>query len=143
MENSNTNQLNTINPVNEPLNQSELVKNDILKWFELDDDIIMLSEKLKLLKTNRDTLTKKIEGFMENNNIGDIHSQGQKLKYCVSQSTKSHTKKSLQTTLGHFFQNNETADKAYQFIMDNRETTKRVRLKRTTNKNTPTKQKIV
>lgn len=116
------------------INQTELIKKDLLDWFSLDDEIIKLNKKMKELKNQKNNITKRIEEFMENNNIGDIHSQGQKLKYCVNETRKAHTKKSLQNTLGHFFNNGDTAQKAYEYIMDNREKTTRVRLKRTANK---------
>jgi hypothetical protein len=118
-------------------NQTEIIKKDLLDWFLLDDEIINLNKKMKELKNQKNLITKRIEVFMENNNIGDIHSQGHKLKYCVSETKKAHTKKSLQNTLGHFFNNCDTAQKAYEYIMNTREKTTRVRLKRAANKQHP------
>ncbi len=109
---------------------TNLAKRDILRWFQLDDQIAELTGKIKELREEKQTLTKTIENFMSENNIGDIQTQGEKLKYCKSMTKKSHTKKSLQNTLETYFNNSHNAENAYNYIMDSRETVERVRLKR-------------
>ena len=78
---------------------TNVAKDDILKWFNIDNEITTLSSKIKKLRDEKNTLTKNIETFMENTNIGDIQTQGEKIKYCKSKTKKSHTTKSLQNTL--------------------------------------------
>ena len=63
---------------------TNVAKDDILKWFNIDNEITTLSSKIKKLRDEKNTLTKNIETFMENNNIGDIQTQGEKIKYCKS-----------------------------------------------------------
>lgn len=119
-------------PSTPQFNNTQVVKDDLIKWFQLDDNIQDLSVKLKLLKDQKKSLTQKLEGFMEHHNVGDIQSNGQQIKYCKTKTKKSHTKKSLQQSLQNFFHNDTNANTAYQHIMESRETTEKVRLKRLT-----------
>ena len=64
-----------------------------------------------------------------------------KIKYCKSKTKKSHTTKSLQNTLQSFFNNNDNAKNAYNYIMSNRETVETVRLKRSNHKIPPKNKK--
>lgn len=112
------------------LSDPHLIKQNLIKWFKLDDDIQNLTLQLKGLKGEKDNLTKQLEGFMEQYNVGDIQANGQQLKYYKTKTKKSHTKKSLQQALQNFFHDENNASNAYTHIMDARVTTEKTSLKR-------------
>ncbi len=112
------------------LSDPHLIKQYLIKWFKIDDDIQNLTLQLKGLKGEKDNLTKQLEGFMEQYNVGDIQANGHQLKYCKTKTKKSHTKKSLQQALQNFFHDENNASNAYTHIMEARVTTEKTGLKR-------------
>ena len=116
---------NEINPV-----QLEVFKEKVKEWLSLDDDIKTLNSHIKERKKRKNDLTPEILDFMNKHKIEDMNSDGHKLKYAESKVKKPINKDYIQKQLTNFLKNTQQADQATDFILNNRETTTKIRLKR-------------
>tara|TARA_B100001250_G_C19627574_1_gene712275 strand:+ start:253 stop:714 length:462 start_codon:yes stop_codon:yes gene_type:complete len=110
-------------------------KDDIKVWLKIDDDIRTLSKALKDLKKQKENLNPIILGFMENNDLKHLNTNDGKIQYSRSLTTKPLNKKTLINRLGDFFKDTDKGQNVANFILDNRDKSERVRLKRTFKKN--------
>ena len=116
---------NEMNPV-----QLEVFKEKVKEWLSLDDDIKTLNSHIKERKKRKNDLTPEILDFMNKHKIEDMNSDGHKLKYAESKVKKPINKDYIQKQLTNFLKNTQQADQATDFILNNRETTTKIRLKR-------------
>ena len=105
-------------------------KTNIKKNITYDDDIKKINELLKKKKKEKSDISSKILHFMDNYNIQDLSTGNGKLKRSVSLTKKPITKNIIKTKLSQYFKDDIKAEQATTFILDNRETQERVRLKR-------------
>jgi len=116
---------NEMNPV-----QLEVFKEKVKEWLSLDDDIKTLNSHIKERKKRKNDLTPEILDFMNKHKIEDMNSDGHKLKYAESKVKKPINKDYIQKQLTNFLKNTQQADQATDFLLNNRETTTKIRLKR-------------
>ena len=116
---------NEMNPV-----QLEVFKEKVKEWLSLDDDIKTLNSHIKERKKRKNDLTPEILDFMNIHKIEDMNSDGHKLKYAESKVKKPINKDYIQKQLTNFLKNTQQADQATDFLLNNRETTTKIRLKR-------------
>ena len=116
---------NEMNPV-----QLEVFKEKVKEWLSLDDDIKTLNSHIKERKKRKNDLTPEILDFMNKHKIEDMNSEGHKLKYAESKVKKPINKDYIQKQLTNFLKNTKQADDATEFLLNNRETTTKIRLKR-------------
>lgn len=126
-------------PVDDDLtdNNPEFVefKEKIKRWLELDDDIKTLQKAIKDRKTLKNELTPEILEFMDQHDIKDLNTRDGRLQYSKSTTKKALNKKTLTNRLTDFFKDLSKGEKVADFILNNRDTVDRVRLKRTFKRN--------
>ena len=105
-------------------------KTNIKKYITYDDDIKKINELLKKKKKEKSDISSKILSFMENYNIEDLSTGNGKLKRSVSLTKKPISKHIIKNKLSQYFNDDVKAEHATTFILENRETQERVRLKR-------------
>jgi hypothetical protein len=109
-------------------------KNNVKEWLSLDDDIKTLQNAMAQRKKRKNELTPGILDFMKTYEISDLNTQGGKLQYVKSTTTKGLNKKTIISRLADFFKDINKGEKAAQFIMEGRDKTEVFRLKRVVNK---------
>ncbi len=105
-------------------------KNNVKVWLALDDDIATLQNAIKERRNKKVELTSKITEFMGKFDINDLNTGTGKLKYSKSTQTKPLNKQFLSSRLGDFFKDFSKGEKAAMFILENREKTEVMRLRR-------------
>jgi len=108
----------------------EGLKNKVVDYLTIDDEIKLLTMKLKNKKKEKLMLSNDVLNFMNEFNIEDLNAEKGILKYTISKTKKSINKKDMLNKLAIFLKSTEKANEAMSFIYDNREIVEKVRLKR-------------
>ena len=109
-------------------------KEHIRQWIKMDDDVITLNNALKEVKKKKVELTTQIVNFMETNNLKHLNTNDGKLQYSKSTTTKALNKNMLIEKLSLFLKDEYKGNSAADFILENREKTEKVVLKRSIKK---------
>lgn len=107
----------------------DVFKTDLKKWIALDNEIRIIQNKIKKLndetksyKDNKEELTHKITNFMRENNMESnvITTSDGSIKFHESVIQSSITLKFLKTSLLQYYENEDEAEKVFNFIKNNR-----------------------
>ncbi len=105
-------------------------KKNVNEWMTLDDDIIKLQNAIKERKIKKNELTPQIMKFMDKFKVNDLNTGNGKLKFTRSLQTKPLNKDFLTSRLSDFFKDFSKGEKAALFILENRDKTEVMRLRR-------------
>lgn len=119
-----------------PISQEQLAqfKELVNEWLLCDDDVRKLQLAMKERKNTKNKLTPVILGFMEKHKIDDLNTGDGKLKFAKSDTKTPLNKNSIRAALIQYMKDVEKAEEATNFLIENRDTKTRYRLKRTFNK---------
>ena len=109
-------------------------KNGIAKWVTLDNEQSKLNSRISEIRKEKKGVENFVVNFMEANQMTNknILINGGKLKYDVSNSRESITKKYILEKLTAYFKDEKKAEEITNYIYDARAvTTEKVSLKRT------------
>ena len=110
--------------------KEELVKH-IRGWIQIDNEIIALQKKAKLLREEKKALTTSLVDVMKTNEIDCFDINDGKLIYAKSKHKKPINKKSLFDSLQTYFKDDtELAQEVSEHILNNREETVKESIKR-------------
>jgi len=114
------------------ITQSELTnfKGKVTKYLSIDDEIKQLSKALREKRKEKLMLSNDVLNFMGEFNIEDLNTNTGVLKYSISKTKKTISKKDILEKLTAFLKNSDKASEAISYIYDNREVVEKVRLKR-------------
>ena len=108
----------------------DIFKDKVGTYLSLDDEIKMLTQKLREKKKEKLMLSNDVLNFMNDYNIEDLNTNSGVLKYSISKTKKAISKKDMLNKLTLFLKSATVADNAMKFIYDNRQVVEKVRLKR-------------
>ena len=115
--------------------QLEVFKEKVKDWMSADDDIKILNGHLKERRKIKNALTPEILKFMNEHEIKNMKSGEVNLKYTETAVKKPINKDYIRAKLIDFLKDNNIAEKATNYITENRETVIKTKLKRINNKN--------
>jgi hypothetical protein len=109
----------------------------IKKYVLLDDQIKETTELLKNIRSQKTKLSSYITKYIEQNNIQskDINLSDGKIKYYISKSQSSMSRKYIEERLAIYFKDIDKARDCTEFLYANREYTERGSIRRTKYKN--------
>jgi hypothetical protein len=108
----------------------KMFKEMVLKWIKLDDKITTINEGLKELKTEKKQYENHIISFMDQQNEDTIKLSSGKLKKNVLTTKGAIKEDIIQEAIEEFTKDSEKATQLTKFIIEKRELTERVSLKR-------------
>ena len=95
----------------------------IQQWVSVDNQLKLLTEKVKELRDQKNELEEDIITYADDNNLtgATIKISDGKLKFANNKVTQSLTLKYLETCLGEIIKNPEQVDKIMEYIKAKRE----------------------
>tara|TARA_B110000858_G_C17599202_1_gene379290 strand:- start:14 stop:358 length:345 start_codon:yes stop_codon:yes gene_type:complete len=107
---------------------------NVIKWIDYDNEIKKYNDKLKSLKSEKNSLEVDILSHIENNNlqqnIFNLPSYSSKLKYNKNKSYETMTNKFLIDKFNKYFNDEDKAIHLFNFLKDERSLTSKCYLKR-------------
>ena len=125
---------NELNELNESNPYFIEFKDNIRQWIKLEDDLITLTNAMKDIKKKKNELSDIILKFMENNNLKHLNTNDGKIQYTKTSINKALNKNLLLEKLSIYLKDDNKGNSAVDFILDNREKTEKVTLKRSIKK---------
>jgi len=114
------------------MNQQGVIER-IKGWLEIENQISLLSEKLRELRKEKKRINEDLMGIMKDNEIDCFDCNSGKIMYTRNNVKKSINKKYLHDILSKYCQNDSMeAERICNYIMDNRiiETKENIKLKK-------------
>lgn len=114
------------------MNQQEVIES-IKGWLEIENQISLLSAKLRELRKEKKRINEDLMGIMKDNEIDCFDCNSGKIMYTKNNVKKSINKKYLNDILTQYCQNDSMeAERICNYIMDNRiiETKENIKLKK-------------
>ena len=116
-------------------NKSDLIEN-IKTWVTYDSQIKLINDKTKILRENKNELTKNICNYATTNNIkSKIEISDGTLTFCEKKDYSPLTYSYVEKCLGELINDKEKVDYIIEYMKSNREVTKSYDIKRNYNKN--------
>ena len=112
-------------------NKLAIFRQTVKKWLDLDNEIRTLDNALKERKKNRKEIQQQIMNFMGEYNIKNMNTDDGKLTYNESKTKKPLNINYIKSSLTNYFNNSEDGEKVTEYLLNKREVSKRVYLKRT------------
>ena len=107
---------------------------NVIKWIDYDNEIKKYNDKLKSLKSEKNSLEVDILSHIENNNlqqnIFNLPSYSSKLKYNKNKSYETMTNKYLIDKFTKYFNDEDKALHLFNFLKEERSLTSKCCLKR-------------
>ena len=114
----------------------EKFRSKVKEWIDTDNKIVELNNQIKELKNKKNEYNSEILEFMKSNNIEDISTKQCKLKTYTSTSQKGLNKEYINSKLKSALKDDTKADEITNLILNNREKTSSIKLKRVNIKQT-------
>ena len=94
----------------------------IRKWVKIDDEIRNVSEKIRLLREQRNTVATSIHDYVNHNNLNStvINISDGRLRFVETQNTQTLTFKFLEECLNEIIENKASVDKIITHIKNKR-----------------------
>lgn len=116
-------------------NKSDLIEN-IKTWVTYDSQIKLINDKTKILRENKNELTKNICNYANTNNIkSKIEISDGTLTFCEKKDYSPLTYSYVEKCLGELINDKEKVDYIIEYMKSNREVTKSYDIRRSYNKN--------
>ena len=116
-------------------NKSDLIEN-IKTWVTYDSQIKLINDKTKILRENKNELTKNICNYANTNNIkSKIEIHDGTLTFCEKKDYSPLTYSYVEKCLGELINDKEKVDYIIEYMKSNREVTKSYDIRRSYNKN--------
>lgn len=116
-------------------NKSDLIEN-IKNWVTYDSQLKLINDKTKILRENKNELTKSICNYATLNNIkSKIEISDGTLTFCEKKDYSPLTYSYVERCLGELINDKEKVDYIIEYMKSNREVTKSYDIKRNYNKN--------
>lgn len=116
-------------------NKSDLIEN-IKTWVTYDSQIKLINDKTKILRENKNELTKNICNYATTNNIkSKIEIHDGTLTFCEKKDYSPLTYSYVEKCLGELINDKEKVDYIIEYMKSNREVTKSYDIRRSYNKN--------
>ena len=107
---------------------------NVIKWMDFDNEIKKYSDKMKNLKSEKNSLEVDILSHIENNNLQEnifnLPSYSSKLKYNKNKSYETMTNKFLIDKFNKYFNDEDKAIHLFNFLKEERSLTSKCYLKR-------------
>ena len=107
---------------------------NVIKWMDFDNEIKKYSDKMKTLKSEKNSLEVDILSHIENNNLQEnifnLPSYSSKLKYNKNKSYETMTNKFLIDKFTKYFNDEDKAIHLFNFLKEERSLTSKCYLKR-------------
>ena len=107
---------------------------NVIKWMDFDNEIKKYSDKMKTLKSEKNSLEVNILSHIENNNLQEnifnLPSYSSKLKYNKNKSYETMTNKFLIDKFTKYFNDEDKAIHLFNFLKEERSLTSKCYLKR-------------
>ena len=116
-------------------NKSDLIEN-IKTWVTYDSQIKLINDKTKIVRENKNELTKNICNYANTNNIkSKIEISDGTLTFCEKKDYSPLTYSYVEKCLGELINDKEKVDYIIEYMKSNREVTKSYDIRRSYNKN--------
>tara|TARA_B100001093_G_scaffold195423_2_gene187881 strand:- start:5795 stop:6178 length:384 start_codon:yes stop_codon:yes gene_type:complete len=116
-------------------NKSDLIEN-IKNWVTYDSQLKLINDKTKILRENKNELTKSICNYATLNNIkSKIEISDGTLTFCEKKDYSPLTYSYVERCLGELINDKEKVDYIIEYMKSNREVTKSYDIRRNYNKN--------
>ena len=116
-------------------NKSDLIEN-IKNWVTYDSQLKLINDKTKILRENKNELTKNICNYATTNNIkSKIEISDGTLTFCEKKDYSPLTYSYVEKCLGELINDKEKVDYIIEYMKSNREVTKSYDIRRSYNKN--------
>ena len=116
-------------------NKSDLIEN-IKNWVTYDSQLKLINDKTKILRENKNELTKSICNYATLNNIkSKIEISDGTLTFCEKKDYSPLTYSYVEKCLGELINDKEKVDYIIEYMKSNREVTKSYDIRRSYNKN--------
>lgn len=116
-------------------NKSDLIEN-IKNWVTYDSQLKLINDKTKILRENKNELTKSICNYATLNNIkSKIEISDGTLTFCEKKDYSPLTYSYVERCLGELINDKEKVNYIIEYMKSNREVTKSYDIKRNYNKN--------
>lgn len=116
-------------------NKSDLIEN-IKNWVTYDSQLKLINDKTKILRENKNELTKNICNYATTNNIkSKIEISDGTLTFCEKKDYSPLTYSYVERCLGELINDKEKVNYIIEYMKSNREVTKSYDIKRNYNKN--------
>ena len=106
---------------NQGENNKEVLIENIKTWIQIEDQISLLSKKLKELRDAKKKISGDLVDIMKTHEIDGFDCSKGKLAYTQNKVKKGINRKYLFEVLGKYLQDEQEAFKMCEFIMENRE----------------------
>ena len=116
-------------------NKLAIFKQTVKKWLDIDNEIRTLDSALKERKKIRKEIQEQIMVFMGEYNIKNMNTDDGKLTYNESKTKKPLNINFIKSSLNNYFNNSEDGEKVTEYLLNQREVSKRFYLKRTFSRN--------
>ena len=107
---------------------------NVIKWVDYDNEIKKYSDKMKTLKSEKNSLEVDILSHIENNNLQEnifnLPAYSSKLKYNKNKSYETMTNKFLIDKFTKYFNDEDKAIHLFNFLKEERSLTSKCYLKR-------------
>ena len=107
---------------------------NIVKWITYDNEIKKCSDKLKKLRSEKNTFESEIITFIENNdlkdNIFNLPSYSSKVQYNTNKSYETMSYKFVEDKFEKYFNNSDKAIELLEFLKSERKCENKISLKR-------------
>jgi len=122
------------------MNKSITNKNDLIEniktWVTYDSQLKLINDKTKILRENKNELTKNICNYATTNNIkSKIEISDGTLTFCEKKDYSPLTYSYVEKCLGELINDKEKVDYIIEYMKSNREVTKSYDIRRSYNKN--------
>lgn len=116
-------------------NKNDLIEN-IKNWVTFDSQLKLINDKTKILRENKNELTKNICNYATTHNIkSKIEISDGTLTFCEKKDYSPLTYSYVEKCLGELINDKEKVDYIIEYMKSNREVTKSYDIRRSYNKN--------
>jgi uncharacterized membrane protein YheB (UPF0754 family) len=120
--------MSTLKEVNK--NELDNFKNALQVWLQLDTEVEKLQDKIKEYKKQKEKLSPLIMDFMKEKGHNTVAFSDGVIKYKVSKVPQTLSRQYIADRLKEFLKDENKADNAVQYLLENRKVVERVKLER-------------
>lgn len=113
-------------------NELENFKSALQVWLQLDNEIEKLNDKIKEYKKQKEKISPIIMEFMKDKGHNSVAFSDGVIKYKVTKVPQTLSRQYIADRLKEFLKDENKADNAVQYLLENRKVVERVKLERKT-----------
>ena len=110
------------------------LKQDVVEYLEIDDQIAALNKAIKERRKTKKKLSETILDIMKKFEIDNMNTKNGRLVYSVTKTKKPLNKDNIIKGLNQYFNDEEKAVQAATMVLQSRETVEKIKLRRVKSK---------